>query len=318
MTACRSAGNPQTANSDGFAMVNSRISGRAGALPPGRVQLTFAPGLHGHQLHGNAARAVTAEAVGTFFLVLIIGSTVIEAALGRPVVGAPYGSMTIPLVAGMVLAALTAGFGPVSGAHLNPAVTVALAAHGRFPWRLVPAYAVAQFAGAIAAALVSWACFGDRARSAVALGATLPGHGVGAWEAFGTETAGTVLLVLVVMSVAGSAPGPAPAAAAVPIGFTLAATIFAFGSLSGAGVNPARALGPMIVAGRLTDWWCYLLGPLAGALAAVALYERVFKATTPPAAPAAPDIEREAALWTAQASTSSSSRSSPRSASPSG
>ena len=238
-------------------------------------------GLHGHPLDGNVARAAVAEAAGTFFLVLAIIGTAIAATLGKPVAAAPYGSLGPPLTAGLVLTALVAALGPVSGAHLNPAVTIALALNRHFPWRHVPAYAAAQLAGALAAGLAAWASYGERARSLAGLGGTYPARGVGAWQVFGTETVATMLLVLVIVAVATNPEAPA-GVAAVAIGFTLAAVVLACGPLTGAGANPARSLGPMIVAGRLPDWWCYVLGPLAGACAAVALYERVLRPVTPP------------------------------------
>jgi glycerol uptake facilitator-like aquaporin len=134
--------------------------------------------LHGHQLEGNLARAVTAEAAGTFVLVLAITSAAVAAVLSRPVAGAPYGSLAVPVAGGLALAIAVAGLGPISGAHLNPAVTLGLAAGRRFPWACAPGYVIAQFAGAIAAAAVTWGLYGSQARSIAHLGATAPAAGV--------------------------------------------------------------------------------------------------------------------------------------------
>ena len=135
-------------------------------------------GLHGHLLGADVARASVAEATGAFFLVLAITSIAIAATLDKPVSGAAFSSLAVPIAGGLMLAAAAAGLGPVSGAHVNP-VTIALAVNRRFPWRYVPAYAVAQFSGAISAALVAWALYGNKARTVASLGATYPASGVG-------------------------------------------------------------------------------------------------------------------------------------------
>jgi MIP family channel proteins len=260
--------------------VNAAPAGQAMLLPPARRRRP-AHGLHGHPLDGNMVRASAAEAVGTFFLIVVIISAAIAATLAQPIAAAPYGSMALPLAAGMVLAALVACLGPISGAHFNPAVTIGLAVNRLFPWRYVPAYVAAQMAGAITAGLAAWGSYGERARSMAGLGGTYPARGIGAWQVFGIETVITMLLVLVITAVAADPKAPVGVAAAA-IGFALAAVVFACGPLTGASVNPARSLGPMIIAGRFPDWLCYVLGPLVGACAAVALYERVFRPANPP------------------------------------
>jgi MIP family channel proteins len=164
-----------------------------------------------------------------------------------------------------------ASFGHLSGAHLNPAVTVGLVLNRRFPTKRVPGYLAAQLAGAIAAALAAWVLFGDRARSIASLGATLPASGVGIGRVFAAEGIVTFVLVLVVLAVATDRRVP-QGVAAVAIGFALAAAIFISGPISGAAVNPARALGPMIVAGKFTDWWVYLIAPLAGGAIAATVF----------------------------------------------
>jgi MIP family channel proteins len=233
-------------------------------------------GLHGHSFDANIARVSAAETLGTFVLVLTIICTAIAATLAQPVAGAPYGSLAVPLAGGLVLASMVAGLGPVSGAHLNPAVTVGLALNRRFPWRYVPAYLAAQLAGAVAAALVAWILYGDKARSVANLGAPAPASGVNAWRTFGAEALVTFLLVTVVVSVALNPKVP-PGVAAVAIGFALTAAILISAPLTGAGVNPARAIGTMIPADQLTDWWAYLLAPFIGGTLAITLYERVFR-----------------------------------------
>ncbi|XVV16814.1 MIP/aquaporin family protein [Actinoplanes sp. CA-131856] len=177
-----------------------------------------------------------------------------------------------------------ATLGPVSGAHLNPAVTVALAVSGRFPWRHVPLYAAAQLAGAVLAALAAWGIDGSRARSQAALGATAPATGVSGLRVLLVEALVTFILVLVVVAVA-TDDRVSRAGAALAIGAALGVAILISGPITGAGVNPARALGPMLVAGQWTAWWAYLAGPLIGGIAA-ALVWPLRPASPAPATPA--------------------------------
>jgi MIP family channel proteins len=227
--------------------------------------------LHGHGLEDSAVRAVASEALGTFVLVLAIISTAIAAQLSEAVAGAPYDSLTVPLAGGFALVVVVTSFGHISGAHLNPAVTVGLALNGRFPVKRVPGYLAAQLTGAIVAALAAWLLFGDRARYAASLGATLPAPGVDIGRVFAAEGIVTFVLVLVVLAVATDRRVP-QGTAAVAIGLALAAAIFISGPISGAAVNPARALRPMIVADRFRDWWVYLIAPLAGGAIAATLF----------------------------------------------
>jgi MIP family channel proteins len=264
----------------------SRTSPAAGidGSPGPQVTDAATTGLHGHPLAANLARATMAESVGTFMLVLTIICTAIGATLAKPVAGAPYGSLAVPLAGGIVLAIVVASMGHVSGAHLNPAVTLGLAVNRRFPWSAVPAYVIAQFVGALGAALVAWGFYGGPARSVAHLGATYPAPGVSLGSAFAVEAVVTFMLVLVVIAVATDARVP-QGVAAMAIGSALAAAILISGPLTGAGVNPARSIGPMIVAGNLTDWWLYLLAPLLGGVAATTLYDRFLRAGSAPQAP---------------------------------
>ncbi len=252
--------------------------------------------LHGHQLERNLARAATAEAAGTFVLVLAITSAAVAAALSRPVAGAPYGSLAVPVAGGLALAIAVASLGHISGAHLNPAVTLGLAVNRHFPWACAPGYVIAQVAGATAAAAVTWGLYGNQARSAARLGATVPAAGVSAGRVVAAEAAVTFVLVLVVVAVATDSRVPR-GIAAMAIGAALAVAIVIAGPVSGAGVNPARAIGPMILAGQFSDWWAYLAAPLAGGATAVALYDRFLRAGRTPrvaVTPAADDLAQTA------------------------
>jgi glycerol uptake facilitator-like aquaporin len=113
------------------------------------------------------------------------------------------------------------------------------------------------------------------------LGATYPGAGEPVWRALFAEIVVTFVLVLVVISVATDRRVPA-GVAAIAIGAALAAAILISGPVSGAGVNPARALGPMIVSEKFTDWWVYVVAPLLGGILASVVYDRVLRRGSTP------------------------------------
>jgi MIP family channel proteins len=245
------------------------------------TQRRAARGLYGSDLGENMVRAAIAEVTGTFFLVLAGTAVATAAGLKQAIAGAPADSLAVALAFGLALAALVGALGHASGAHLNPAVTLGLAATGKFPGRYVPAYLGAQFVGALLAALAVWALFGDAGRDQAGLGATSPPAGVSVLQAFLAEFLITFFLVFVVISVA--TDDRAPASAAGPaVGFTLAAAVLIGGPVSGGGANPARSLGPMIVAGKLTAAWIYLVAPIAGGVLAAVLYDRVVKKADKP------------------------------------
>ncbi|BBH70168.1 glycerol uptake facilitator protein [Actinoplanes sp. OR16] len=237
-------------------------------------------GLHGHRIGSALGRASAAEFAGTFVLVVAIATTAVAATLHTPG-STVLGGATVPVAATAALTAMIVVLGGVSGGHFNPAVTVALAVIGRFPWSHVALYAAAQLAGGVAAGLAVWGFAGPPGRSAAALGATTPAPGVNGLRVLLIEAVVTFLLVLVIVAVAAD-PSTPRSRAALTIGVTLGLAILLSGPLTGAGVNPARALGPMLVAGHLTDWWAYLLGPLAGGAAATLLYDRLLPATRHP------------------------------------
>jgi aquaporin Z len=206
-------------------------------------------------------RSLTAELFGTFMLTF-------AAAGGEVVAEVSHGAVdTVAKAAapGLVVMALVYALGKVSGAHFNPAVTLAFALRSAFPWRRVPGYWVAQLAGAVAAAAVLRGLFGP----VRTLGATLP-HFRGPWAALTVETILTALLVCVVLSTATqhSLIGPH---AAVPVGGTIVLAGLVAGPITGASMNPARSLGPAIVAPAWQHWWVYVAGPFAGALVATGL-----------------------------------------------
>jgi glycerol uptake facilitator protein len=217
-------------------------------------------------------RRLLAELAGTAILCLFgIGAAVSVAAAGA---GGP-GLLIVALAHGLALAVAIYAFGAVSGGHFNPTVTVALAARGRFPWREVPAYLVAQLAGGILGAALVYAAYADTATTA-GLGATTFGTGVGYVQALVAEAIGAFILVTAVFALA-VAPSAPKGMAGLGIGLALATQIMVFGPLTGASVNLARTLGPdtvLSLAGESAAWsqlFAYLAGPLVGGLAAAFL-----------------------------------------------
>ena len=238
-----------------------------------------AQGLYGSRVGERVVRATVAEFVGTALLVFVGTSTAVAGALSR---GEVWDTLAVVLAFGLVLIALAAAFGHVSGCHLNPAVTLGLAVTRRFPWKAAGAYVVAQLAGGLVGALATWACYGERGRTEGGLGATVPGVGVSTARAFVVELLITFLLVLVVVSVATDERAEG-AVAPVAVGFALAAGIFVAAPLTGGAVNPARAFGPDLVAGQAGSLWLYLIAPVIGGIAAAVLYDRVLAPAEPPA-----------------------------------
>ena len=238
-------------------------------------------GLYGSDTTQNLPRVAVAEAVGTFLLVLAGTAVAVSAVLGRPIAGGAADSLAVALAFGLALVALVNSLGHVSGCHLNPAVTLALALTGTFPWRYVPAYVAAQVGGAVLASLTVWITYGDAARDDASLAATLPADGVSLLTVLVVEALVTFFLVLTIASVATDSRVP-KAAAGLTVGFTLGVCVLVAGPLTGGAVNPARALGPMLVSGQFDGVWAYVLGPLAGGLAAAVLYARFLQPAQEP------------------------------------
>lgn len=206
-------------------------------------------------------RRLFSEVLGTFFLVLV--------AVGGGIVNARFGGDAVPAGARVVapalmVAAIILFMGTVSGAHLNPAVSFAFALRGDFPWKRVPAYIVAQLAGAVLATLLLWALIGKQGSA----GLTLPGEGISTTTAMLWELVLTTGLVSVILGTASGAQQIGPLAA-IGVGSYIALAGLWGAPVSGASMNPARSLGPALVLGDWTSWWAYLVGPVAGAAIAV-------------------------------------------------
>ena len=217
-------------------------------------------------------RRAGAEGVGTYFLVLIgPGASMVNAFSGGAVT-----HVGVALAFAFVVIALIHALGHVSGAHINPAVTIAFWASRRFPASQVLAYVAAQCAGAVAASLTLRAILGPVG----ALGATVPTLSVRA--AFATEWLLSFILMFVIIAVA-TDERVADGFAALAIGLTVGFCALVGGPLTGASMNPARSLGPALAGGPWTAHWIYWLAPGTGMVAAVLVYE-LFRPAGPPEA----------------------------------
>jgi len=203
-------------------------------------------------------RQLAAEFAGTFALVF--------AGTGAVVINDISGVVThvgIALTFGLVVLALIYALGDISGAHLNPAVTVGFWAAGRFPLRLLPGYVLAQLAGGVTASVLLRLLFDQHPT----LGATVPRAGAG--QSFVLEIVLTLILMFVILSVSTGAKEKG-LLAGVAIGAVIAFEALFAGPISGASMNPARSLAPALISGRFEHLWVYLAAPLLGAILAVA------------------------------------------------
>jgi aquaporin Z len=206
-------------------------------------------------------RRLFSELLGTFLLVTVgVGGAMVNARIGGDAVPGPVRAVA----PGLMVLAIILFMGSVSGAHLNPVVSVAFALRGNFPWSRVGPYIVVQFAGAVLATLLLVGLLGKQGTA----GLTLPGPGISTGTALAWEALLTTGLVSVILGTASGAQVLGPIAALGAGSYIILAGLFG-GPISGASMNPARSLGPALVLGNWTSWWAYLVGPLIGALIAV-------------------------------------------------
>jgi MIP family channel proteins len=228
---------------------------------------------------GDVGRRFGAELVGTFCLVFagcgaVVANSISNGALGH---------VGISLVFGLIIAAMIYACGHLSGAHFNPAVTLAFSLSRNFAGKLVPVYWIAQLAGAFLASGLLLLLYGNVAH----LGATIPSGP--AWQSLVVEIVLTFILMFVVMAVATDTRA-AGQAAALAIGAAIGLDVLSGGLISGGSMNPARSLGPAIVSGGAPDQWVYIAGPFIGA-AAGALFYQMLRGSPDLPAPAEVPIE---------------------------
>ena len=213
-----------------------------------------------HIADGSAWRRLAAELVGTFFLTFVAAGGHVFAAVSAGAVD----RAAIVVAPALLVMAMIYTLANISGAHFNPAVTLAFAARGDFPWRRVGSYWLAQLAGAIGAAAGLRAMFGLAGH----LGTTRIGVGVGEVPALAVEALFTCLLITVIL---GTARGTSIVGhnAALAVGGVIALAGLIAEPVSGASLNPARSLGPALVSGQFDNWWLYVVGPCAGVILAI-------------------------------------------------
>ena len=207
-------------------------------------------------------RRLFSEVLGTFLLVLVgAGGGVVNAVSNNAISRAA--AVTAP---GLMVLAIILFMGAISGAHLNPAVSIAFAVRGDFPWRRVPGYIVAQLVGATLACLLLWGMLGKVGM----LGATEPGTGINDWQALLMEFVLTVGLVSTILGTASRAQNLGPISAFGVGAYIILAGLWS-SPISGASMNPARSFGPDLVLWNFSNYWVYVVGPIAGALVAVSI-----------------------------------------------
>ena len=207
-------------------------------------------------------RRLFSEVLGTFLLVLVgAGGGVVNAVSNNAISRAA--AVTAP---GLMVLAIILFMGAISGAHLNPAVSIAFAVRGDFPWRRVPGYIVAQLVGATLACLLLWGMLGKVGM----LGATEPGKGISDWQALLMEFVLTIGLVSTILGTSSRAQNLGPISAFGVGAYIILAGLWS-SPISGASMNPARSFGPDLVLWNFSNYWVYVVGPIAGALLAVSI-----------------------------------------------
>lgn len=238
----------------------------------------------------SRAATLVAEGFGTFLLVLgVVGTALFAAGFGEGTesAGKGVGFLGVSLAVGLTVVAGVYAFGPISGGHFNPAVTLGLAAAGRFPWRGVPGYVIAQVVGGVIATtiIVAVGLFGpdgwirqvqDDGFASNGFGDASPG-GFALGAAIIVEALFTAIFVIVILGVTHPTRGT-PALAGLAIGLTLTVIHLATIPIDNTSVNPARSIATAIYGGgeALAQLWVFIVFPIAGAMVAGYAYRALF------------------------------------------
>jgi MIP family channel proteins len=216
------------------------------------------------------AKSALAELIGTFTLVFI------GAGAGSAMEANSAGTIGVAFAHGLALLVIIYAWGSISGAHVNPAVTLGVAVAGRMDWPKAVAYWIAQFAGGIAAAyLLQW-FFGPDSKLGSTTGSLTPMKDMAGDAAKVIVLEGVLTFFLVAAVFASGIHGRNGNMAGLAIGLVLTMDILAGGGLTGASMNPARTLGPALATGDLSYVWMYFVGPLAGGAVAALVYDKYF------------------------------------------
>src|SRR5437588_2235234 len=213
----------------------------------------------------SLSRRATAEGLAAFALVFAGCGAIVA----NQRYGAALGVVGIALTFGLVIMVMVYATGHLSGAHINPAVTLAFTLTRHFPARDALAYVAAQLAGATAAALILLAAWPSAPAN---LGATVPHVGVGSALAY--EVVLTAILMFVIVAVATDTRAIG-AGAAIAIGGAVGMDALFGGPITGASMNPARAFGPALASGEWDEFWPYAVGPVGGASVGALAYQLV-------------------------------------------
>jgi MIP family channel proteins len=230
----------------------------------------------------DALRRGAAEFVGAFALIFVGAGAVLAAGpSAEPEI------VAVALAHGLVIAVMVSAVGHISGGHFNPAITLGFLVTGRLAPLLAVTYWVAQFLGAIAAAAVLRWVFPDDTEAT--LGAPILNPGIQPEAGLLIEAILTFFLVWVVFATVTDPRGTFKSIAGLAIGFTITMDVLMGGALTGAAMNPARALGPELLANQWDDFWIWYVGPFAGAVIAAVAYELLYLRPVRPAVVGPPE-----------------------------